>query len=132
MTKNKNDPICCATQGVAVTGVIVLTFANGTTALSCISIGECYRNDCTCQCHLRQCNRGLFLFFATALKVAKASTIVTVACRCHHQHFCLKNIANVNELLWFPQKSNFALAHLRIIYTSDFRGRFCIRQVHFS
>jgi hypothetical protein len=39
---------------------------------------------------------GLFLFLVASPKVAKASTVMTVACYCHRQ-FRLANFANVND-----------------------------------
>jgi len=41
---------------------------------------------------------GLFLFLVASPKVAKASTVMTVACRCCQQ-FCFTNFANVNDSL---------------------------------
>jgi hypothetical protein len=39
---------------------------------------------------------GLFLFLVASPKVAKASTVMTVACRCC-QGFCFASFANVND-----------------------------------
>jgi hypothetical protein len=41
---------------------------------------------------------GLFLFLVASPKVAKARTVMTVACRCRQQ-FCFTNFANVNDPL---------------------------------
>ncbi len=41
---------------------------------------------------------GLFLFLVASPKVAKASTVMTVACCCHRQ-FRFANFANVNDRL---------------------------------
>jgi hypothetical protein len=58
---------------------------------------------CTCLGHLwwRKENRNNPISVAPP-KGAKASTIVTVASHCH-QHFCLKNIANVHGALDYKQ-----------------------------